>query len=519
MALRHRAGSGLRRAARGGAGVVALYTVAAVVATAPAVAHFGSQFLAAPDPSRAAVTPGDHLQTSWNLWLFGHQLEHGRAFWRDPYSFRPEASPRWDFQGLVFGLPFWPLAALFGLVVGWNLFVLASIAGAGVACFAWLRALDLPPPAALVGGLAFAIAPYRVAQSTGHMLGPIALFLPLALLGIELGNVWLATLATLAIPLSGQVHLALGAVPFVVLYALVRRRPLLAVPALASSALIAVAVERTTVRGSLHEQGRSLAEVGRYSAHWSDFVSRNGSGETFVFLGWLTLLLALAGLVFAARQRPWLAALLAAGAVVPVVLAVGTHEPLWRSARGWFSPLRQARVPERFLPIACLCLAALAAYAVARVPSNRLLQGVVLGLVAADLLVTTRPYAAARADEGSQAYAAIGGRGRLLELPVFLPDSQLASTYLYYDTQAAREHPSGYSTTAPRIADTTMRRLRPLGCGTWPGVLVERLGIRWVAVHRSLYDADSCRLAAERTLRTHGFRAVAAGGEVALYIR
>ena len=37
--------------------------------------------------------------------------------------------------------------------------------------------------AALVGGLVFALAPYRVAQSTGHLLGPISLLLPLALLG------------------------------------------------------------------------------------------------------------------------------------------------------------------------------------------------------------------------------------------------------------------------------------------------------------------------------------------------
>ena len=42
------------------------------------------------------AAPGDHLQTSYNLWLVGHQLEHLRAPWRDPYSFQPEVEPRWN---------------------------------------------------------------------------------------------------------------------------------------------------------------------------------------------------------------------------------------------------------------------------------------------------------------------------------------------------------------------------------------------------------------------------------------
>lgn len=429
-------------------------------------------------------------------------------------------APRWNFQGLVFGLPFWPLAALFGIVVAWNLFVLASIAAAGCFTFAWLRALDLPPPAALAGGLAFALAPYRVSQSTGHLLGAMSAFLPLALLGVELANVWITAVALVVIPLAGQVHLALGAVPFVALYALARRRPLVALPGVALAALVAFPVERLTVRGSLHEKGRSLAEVGRYSAHWSGFLSRHGSGETFVFLGWLTLLLALAGAVVLARERPGLTLVLAAGVIVPVVLALGTHEPLWHWARHHFHPLRQARVPERFLPIACVCIAALAAYAIARLrPSNRLLQGAIAVLVAADLLVTTRPFAAARADQGNAAYAAISEHGRLLELPVFLPDSHLASTYLYYDTQVAREHPSGYSTTAPKAADVTMRALRPLSCGAWPEGLLARLGIRFVAVHRTLFARDTCRRAAERALRAHGFRPLGTDGAVAVFSR
>src|SRR5207248_324052 len=83
---------------------------------------------------------------------------------------------------------FVPLAAALGTVLAWNAFTLLCIAAAGgLACW-WLRELGLPRGAALAGGLAFALAPYRVEQSVGHLLGPISILLPLALLGIEKGT-------------------------------------------------------------------------------------------------------------------------------------------------------------------------------------------------------------------------------------------------------------------------------------------------------------------------------------------
>src|SRR5919201_1588516 len=121
---------------------------------------------------------GAHLQPLYHLWLPGHQVEHGRAPWLDPYSFRPESSPSIDFAGWPFAVPFWPLDAALGHVRAWNVFVLLTyLAAGGLACLS-LRELGMPPGAALAGGLAFAIAPYRVAQSTGHLLGPISILLP-----------------------------------------------------------------------------------------------------------------------------------------------------------------------------------------------------------------------------------------------------------------------------------------------------------------------------------------------------
>ena len=520
MALRHGRGAQLRRALASSPGfaglAAALYTLAGVLATWPAIEHVTSHFLAAARPTIAEASPGDHLQTSWNLWLFGHQLEHLNAPWRDPYSFQPELTPRANFQGLVFGLPYWPLFAVLGAVLAWNVFTLLTYSAAGGAACAWLRSLGLPRGAAFAGGLAFALAPYRVAQSTGHLLGPISLFLPLSLLAIEKRKPFWAAAAITAIPLSGQVSLALGAIPFFVAYAFVRGRGLLdAVPGAVTALVAAELFQRYSIRGSLHEHGRTLAEVGRYSADWVGFVSRHGHGEAFVFLGWLTPLVALAGLVLLLRSRRyWLAALLAAGVVVPVVIALGTNLPTYRLARQ-ADPASQRRARPGAAAADCVSLVGGAARVRARARAALVGRACVV-LVAADLHVHL--YHPADADEGNVAYAAVAGSGRLLELPVFLPDVNLNSTYLYYDLAAQRERPLGYSTLVPRPAFRTARRLRTLNCGTWSRD-VSRLGVRHVVVHGPLYAEflPRCRPKAEAALRAHGFRRVAADGDLVLW--
>ncbi len=91
-----------------------------------------------------------------------------------------------SFAGWPFALLFWPLQAVLGTVGAWNAFLLLTYVGAGLATFFWLRELDVPRAAALVGGLVFALAPYRAAQlSAGHMLAPVSLLLPLALWALE----------------------------------------------------------------------------------------------------------------------------------------------------------------------------------------------------------------------------------------------------------------------------------------------------------------------------------------------
>ena len=114
------------------------------------------------------------------------------------------------------------------------------------------------------------------------------MLLPLSLWAWERRLYWLTAAALASIPLSGQVHLALGALPFVFAYALVRggdRR--WAAGALAAGLAAGVLVWAVSIRGSIGSS-RSFAQVERYSAELGDFVSRDPRHglEAFVFVGW-----------------------------------------------------------------------------------------------------------------------------------------------------------------------------------------------------------------------------------------
>ena len=495
----------------------------------------GSSFFGTGAKGYGEAAPGDHLQTDYRLWLPGHQLENGRAPWLDPYTFRPESKPSVNFAAWPFALPYWPLVAAFGHVWAWNLFVLLTYLAAGLFACGWLRELGLPRGPALVGGLAFAIAPYRAMQSAGHLLGPISMLLPLALWaferGLKRGIGWfvLSSAAIVSIPLSGQVHLALGAVPFFLAYALCRTRavrPLVvAGVATVAAAGAGILIQRVVIEGSVSSGGRSLQDVGRYSANVVDFLARHPThgAERFVYLGLATPVLAAYGLRLLWKEgRRALALLFGLGSLIPILLAFGTNIPTYSALWHAFPPFRFPRVPERLMPIACLAIAALVALAVTRLRWARFAPLLVVLVLFADL--DTRVYSASDADESNAAYAAIGHQrsGRLLELPVFTPDEHYGSVYLHYDIQALRERPLGYSTLAPKSVDKLVQKLEPLNCGEWPPgtpALIDRLAVRPIAFHRALFTLSSrvpdASWFAWRALVRHGYRPFAHDGEIA----
>jgi hypothetical protein len=438
-------------------------------------------------------------------------------------------------------------------VLGWNVFVLLSFVAAGLIAYAWLRELGLGRGAAAVGGLVFEIAPYRALQTAGHLVGPVSLLLPLALWAFERGRrpgwnrLWLllSAGALASIPLSGEVNLALGAIPFYAGYALARSRAALPLAGAALAVAGAVAgvwtIRHFTVAGTLGAGERPLREVAASSAGWLDFAARrqrHGS-ESFVFIGWATPLLAVAGLGVLLWWRRWgLAIVLALGALVPMALALGTTTPVFRWARDVLPPLRWLAAPAELMPIACLALAALVAFAVegaaeAELGRSHLTRPATLAAVVAavavlaDLHVTI--FGASAADQGNRAYAALGReppQARVLELPVFGPQSRYGSVYLSYAMQSRRERPGGYSETAPPAAAGVARSLLPLDCGDWttrPRALLVRLRAREVAFHLGLFtrnpDVPDRRWFAWQALMQHGYRAIARDGAVIMLNR
>jgi hypothetical protein len=498
MGLRGRRGSRPGRAALGRAGVVGLVVgvllAAGVVSTWPALRDARSDFLAEGlDGRPGAAAAGDHLQAVWQLWLPGHQLARGEEPWRDPYSFQPEVEQRLNFAGWPFGVVFGPLHGLFGTVAAWNVFVLLGYLGAGGLAFLWLRSLGMGVGASLVGGLVFALAPYRAVQAgAGHLLAWISMLLPLSFWAWERRWYWLAAAALVSIPLSGQVHLALGAIPFFAAYALVRGGSRWwAGGAVAGSVAAGLLVWALSIRGSIGD-ARSFAQVERYSADLADFISRDPRHglEAFVFVGWLVPLLAVAGALLA-RSR--LAALLAAAAAVPMLLALGANLPGYEQVWDALPGLGSTRVPGRLMVIACLALAGLVALGVSQA-RWRWAPLVALVLVAIDLRAGVTAYRPTAADEDNRAYAALerAEGGRLLEMPVYAPDRQEASVYLYYAMQAPRERPAGYSTVAPKKAAQELRELQP--CADVRHL--SELGVRFLAVHGRLRCGVAGRLVA-----------------------
>ena len=447
-----------------------------------------------------------------------------------------------------FGLPYWPLVRAFGPVLAWNAFTLLCLVAAGVLALLWLRSLGLSLAAAAVGGLVFEVAPYRIMQSRGHLLGPVSLLVPLALWAFERALQtrrqrwwWLSRLALVSIPLSGQVNLALGAIPLYLLYAVCRTRErrawLEATIATVAAILGGVLIGLTTISGSIDSGGRSLDEVRVYSATGADFLSRQvrHGAEAFVFLGWLTPLVAILGLALLVRARQrGLALVLALAAVVPALLALGTHMPLYSTLWRTFPPFRYPRVPERLMPIACLALAALVAFAIEhglrRPEARRVPRAALAALIAVVLLADlhVRVFRASAADGVNRAYAAIVSArgGSLLELPVFTPDVHYGSVYLYYEQRVRRPRPAGYSTTAPPRADQIARALQPLGCGDWTTAaptLLRRLRVSTIALHRGLYldnpvHPDTAWFS-WRGLVEHGWRPLATDGPVTAFTR
>ena len=299
------------------------------------------------------------------------------------------------------------------------------------------------------------------------------MLLPLSLWALETRRRWLAVAAIASVPLSGQVHLALGAILFFLVYAVVRRQTLVGAVGAAASAVAGLVVWLTEIRGTTGASGRPFAQVELYSAELLDFVTRHPRHgfETFVFLGWLVPLAALAGLVLlcAARTRARRRARARRARAVPARARrehAGVRAALERRA-GSRRHARAVAVPADRLPLPRRARRVRRSNA-SRGASRRSSRSHSWRSTCAS--TCTGRWARTRGTPSTREV----GPGPLLEQPVYLPELLEGSVYLYYAIQAPRERPMSYSTTAPPVAERAARELRS-------GRLdPSQLGVRWI---------------------------------------
>ena len=161
-----------------------LYALAAIVLTWPLAAHLGS---------RIAWDLGDPVFNSWILmWTGGqvlaalhgdfnalHDYWNGNIFYpeRLTIGYSEHLTPQ-----MLQALPFFGTTG--NIVLGYNVVFLATIAMSGWAMYLLVRELTNRPVAALVAGLAFAFAPYRIPQGP-HIQELSSQWMPLVLYGFR----------------------------------------------------------------------------------------------------------------------------------------------------------------------------------------------------------------------------------------------------------------------------------------------------------------------------------------------
>lgn len=145
-------------------------------------------YAAVPNPGHELIwrAHGDYLQFYYYLWLFREGLLGRAPLLRDPYQFAT-GDPPWNLPGsfIPLGLLYTGLAPL-GTLTAYNLLVLLSFPFSGLAMAAWLHRVTGSWLAGTVGGLVYALAPYRLGALLGGQPAGMAYpVLPLVLLGVE----------------------------------------------------------------------------------------------------------------------------------------------------------------------------------------------------------------------------------------------------------------------------------------------------------------------------------------------
>ena len=535
--------------------LAAYFLAVGLVLSAPLHRHFtdGVPYARHPAPGAALRenVSGDHLQLHYRFWLFGdtllgpsHAFRNRYEFSTQPGSERPLASYFSPFS-LVF-LLFSPL----GPAAGYNAALLASFVFGGLAMHALVLHYTGDRAAALVGGTAFAAAPYvAIAAFGGHPLGFAAFFLPLSVLLLER---LLARPSLCAAAAAGAAFVLLADNDLQVLYfvallcPLVVARHFAALPprswlgaarALVAPLLLAAALAGAAAAFKLSllppaesfgGPSRSPQVIARYSPRLPDLLVRSGdSMSTYVYPGVAICLAAVAGLSAAAAarrppppgQRPLarLALFYAAFFCASLVLAFGPRFPLAAPYHFLYEHLPKfslLRLTSKLMLPAGFALAALAGLGWAALrralPPRRglLATGIVIAAIVGDASPFPGPgigisLLPARVEAYERVFRDRPG-SRVVNVPIWPGSSAWTSHYLYYATRYRTVMVNGYHPIIPPgYEEQVFRPLGPLNAGQVRQRQYEALlgmGVDYLAFHEESFPPIVSLFPAQHTL-------------------
>jgi hypothetical protein len=514
-----------------------VYAVATVAITWPLFRHPGTTVLETRSLYGPAIVPiqRDVNLTMWILAWDVHALgtAPGRLF--DANAFWPAPASLARSEHMLGNVPlFGPVWLATGNpVLAHQATLFASFVLSGLAMAAWAFRWTRDRMAALVAGLAFAVAPVRLWQM-GNLQVVSTQYLPLVLLAIDAllarearAGATALLAAALVLSVGCSYYVGYAALVAAAVYAGVRvvgARAWHAIPPLVVAAALAVAVvlplslpylrlQRAGLLPAYDAPAQtSLALLGMLKhgvAGLSSFFvwpRRDGIPQ---FLGWTVLALAGVAVLRPDAPRGALAALLATGVVLslgPFALVPGGHGrvPLpYRLLQTIVPGFSAMRAPQRMGVIATLAATALAGLGLARLRAalaargrQRAATAVAIGVAALVLLeahVSGLDVRGMRTGDAVPAayrwLVAHGDGGALLELPLRRADLQRESLYMYYSTFHWLPIANGYSSYPPpswiALADAaaSLPSAEAVDAVLAPGE-------RWVLFHRDGVSAD-----------------------------
>jgi len=462
---------------------------------------------------------GDHIQLTYYLWLWWHSITtFSHAPWVDPFQFAATGHHVYQACCGPLVLVSLPVQALWGAVAAFNAVFYATFVAAAGCMYLWTRSLGAPRLAAAVAGFAYAFAPFRLVQKW-HENALLAFLLPLILYFAERAlrgprtrtriYGWLCAASVIALAASGEAHLVVFFAPVLAAYVAVRGwradrdrlKELIGptVTLLAGALVFSVLTYWFTIKPSL----RAAQGIGNNAAFYAPRPAdlfRKTATERTAYPGIVTAVLALAGVAAAVRRRAdrvlvgFLLLLTAAAYAIAVLPSLG------RFGLGVYRRvpvLSGIQVPGRFVIVAALALAALAAIGLGQLRPRHAAVAAGIGLALMSVIVLDgRAFVGdARAYPSDPNLMPAVPRGSsVLDLPPFEGGHAGGSRYALQIIYTPGPRVGGYSVVvtpqvfAAQQTTVPLASVPPDPC-RWRQV-AQSLRFQYVAVYRDLFGPD-----------------------------